>query len=384
MHTFNRSPRPLVPALLCSCLLAVGGSCDRPHPSPRVWRFAIEESTGSVQDQYAQQFKRLIEEKSEGAIRVEVYPVGSLGTSTHITEQLNMGILEFAMASPGSLGKFIPELQVFLLHFLFSERDEVTRAVLNNPALNRLLDDLYQEKGLKLLSLYSEGEMVWTTNKEIREPADFRATKFRVMTSPILLAAYNAYGASATPMPYTEVYSALQLSMIDGQVNPVFAIERQKFYAVTSWMTFPKHAHFITTAAANRRFYTELSDRERAMVDDTIAELEPFIFNVQRQLQLDGLKEILKGQQRLNRDLTICGELSGFLACLSPSERAQLVDQNARLQFTRPLNEDEREKFRKRSGEVEEVFLRVGGDRAEEVLARIKSLVEQAENAAQG
>ena len=82
--------------------------------------------------------------------------------------------------------------------------------LLSDPELLNYLDQLYEPKGLKLLSLYSEGEMVWTVNEEIRTPEDFGGVKMRVMTSPILLAAYGAYGASPTPMPYSEVYSALR------------------------------------------------------------------------------------------------------------------------------------------------------------------------------
>ena len=118
-----------------SLLLIVGGSllctsCGAEATAstsdqPTQWRFAIEETIGSVQHQYAMKFKELVEERSNGEIEVTIYPYGTLGTSDQITELVDMEVVQFAMASPGHLGKLIPEVQVFLLHFLFSDDDEI-------------------------------------------------------------------------------------------------------------------------------------------------------------------------------------------------------------------------------------------------------------------
>jgi tripartite ATP-independent transporter DctP family solute receptor len=376
-------------AKTCWCLLLVlgvltsGAACNQRQaapPQPTVWRFAIEESKGSVQHAYALKFKELIEARTSGRVEVVVYPYGTLGTSPQITEQLNMGIIEFAMASPGSVGKFLPEMQVFLLHFVFSEDDDVNRTVLSDPELLATCDALYAEKGLKLLSIYGEGEMVWTTHKEIRRPEDFSGLKMRVMTSPILLAAYNAYGASATPLPYSEVYSALQLNMIDGQVNPVFAIERQKFHEVTDWLTFPKHATFITTAVANRPFFDGLSSGDQQLVEDVILELEEYIFHVQLGFQTERLKRILADKLQKQASLHICGDLSRFTASLSAEEQRELIQDNEYLEITPPLTDEERRAFRQRSESVRQVFLGIGGNEGERVLNEILSAVARAES----
>src|SRR5699024_447220 len=85
------------------------------------WRFALEEVQGSVQDAYAQEFKRRIEKRSDGAINVEIYPYGTLGTSAQLTEMAQGGGLELVFASPGHLADLIPEVGVFTLHFVLSE-----------------------------------------------------------------------------------------------------------------------------------------------------------------------------------------------------------------------------------------------------------------------
>lgn len=269
--------------LLAFCL----SGCTRPD-GPEVWRFAIEETAGSVQDAYAQKFKELVEARLPG-VRVKVYPYGTLGTSDQITELLHMGAIQFAMASPGHLGKLIPETQILLLHFLFSKDWQVLN---EDEVIRGSFDELYRRKGFKLLSIYSEGWMVWTTKAPVRTPADFAGMKFRTMTSPLLLAAYEAYGASATPMPYSEVYSGLQLNMIDGQVNPVFAIEEMSFYEVTDYLVFPRHAPFFTTAITGASFYDKLSLERKAVVDEVIEELVPFIDETQREFNAKRLEVI--------------------------------------------------------------------------------------------
>ena len=275
-------------ALLCGCRAT--SSPDAQH----IWRFAIEEARGSVQDAYASKFKELIEAKSENRIAVKVYPYGTLGTSDQITELVHSGSIQLAMASPGHLGKIIPEVQVFLLHYLLSGDEVANNAALSDPELLAFFNQLYRAKGFELLAFYTEGEMVWTTRKPIRQPADFNGVKMRVMTSPLLLAAYDAYGASPTPLPYAEVYSALQLNMIDGQVNPIFAIQEMSFYEVTDYLIFPGHAGFVTSAAMSRNFFNKLAPGDRQMLRDTIAELQDYIFDTQRTFnrqRLDLIKE---------------------------------------------------------------------------------------------
>jgi TRAP-type C4-dicarboxylate transport system substrate-binding protein len=372
--------RRLVPLLLAVALPALPGCGGRPAPDtgPLVWRFAIEEAEGSVQHRYAMRFKELVEARAGDRVEIVVYPVGTLGTSTQITEQLAMGVLEFAMASPGSLGKFIPELQIFLLHFVLPERPADLRTVLADPALAAAIDPLYAAKGLELMALFAEGQMAWTLKEEVRSPDDFAGVKMRVMTSPILLAAYGAYGASPTPMPYAEVYSGLQLNMIDGQVNPVFAIERQKFHEVTDWLVFPGHAAFITTAAANREFLDGLPDDLRGIVADAFRELGPWIFAEQTGLEARRLADILRDKKRQRQTLHLCGDVSTLLEALSPEDRRELIDENEYVSLEPPLSEEEVAAFREASLAVRDRYLRLGGPGAEDLLEQVLALSRRA------
>ena len=349
MKASRRAPWHAGIAFTCAAALLLLPACTPAGAragDPVQWRFAIEETRGSVQDAYAMEFKRRIGEKSAGAIEVSVYPYGTLGTSDHVTELLAMGTVQFAMASPGHLGTLIPEVQAFLLHFLLTGDEATNNRALDDPELKGAFEPLYEEKGLALLSILSEGWMVWTTQKPVRSPADFAGVKIRTMTSPLLLAAYRAYGASPTPLPYGEVYSALQLNMIDAQVNPVFAIQEMSFYEVVDYLIFARHAPFITTVASNSEFLAQLSEGERAMVIETIHELQPFNLEV---------------QQRFN------------------AERLDLIrERKPSIKIIDDLTEAERAAFREASRPVYDQFIAMAGPRGESVLAAIRAAVERA------
>jgi tripartite ATP-independent transporter DctP family solute receptor len=337
--------------LLIGCVALLAGCRPEdsagPGPAPEHWRFAIEETIGSVQHAYALKFKELVEERSGGEIQVTVYPYGTLGTSDQLTEQLDMGIIQFVMASPGHLGKLIPEVQVFLLHFLFSDDDAVNNRVLNgDPELREAFDALYARKRMKLLSIFSEGWQVWTTKQPVRTPADFQGMKFRVMTSPLLLAAYGAYGASPTPLPYSEVYSALQLNMIDGQENPIFAIQEMSFYEVTDWLIFPRHAPFITTAVTNRDFFASLPPARQQLVREVVQDLNGYILAVQRDFNAHRLEMICEAKPTL-----------------------QIIE----------LSDDQREQFRQASLPVREQFVAMAGPDGQRLIEQIRAAIRMRE-----
>jgi tripartite ATP-independent transporter DctP family solute receptor len=262
-------------------------------PAPIKWRFALEEIQGSVQDVYARRFAEIVERETGGEVSIDVYPYGSLGTSAQLTELVRSGAVQLAFASPGHLGSVIPEVQVFSIHYLFPKDEElIHRTLRESPTLFGPLAQAYEEKRLKMFALIPEGWMVWTANKPIRKPADFRGVKIRTMVSPLLLKAYKAYGANPTPMPYSEVYSGLQLNMIDAQANPVFAIEEMAFHEQQEYMIFGYHLPFVASLVINPEFYESLPADQKQALMSAERELDDYIFEQQKALNRKRLEKI--------------------------------------------------------------------------------------------
>lgn len=312
---------------------------------PVTWRFALEEIEGSVQDAYAQEFKKRMEEKSEGQVKIEVYPYGSLGTSSQLTELVQQKAVELAFASPGHLASVIPEVGIFTLHFVLSDDNDVNKEVLSSSDVHDILAPEYASQSLQLLSIVPEGWMVWTANKPLRTPADFNDFKMRTMTSPILTQSYEAYGANPTPMPYSEVYSGLQLKQIEGQVNPIFAIEEMSFYEVQDYMIMAKHAQFIATVISNKEWYDSLPEEQRNWVDETRDEMVDFIYDKQAQFN---------------------------------EERLQKIKDNSDTEVIE-LSDEERQAFREASMGVRDTYVEQAGENGQKLLDTVTSMVKEKE-----
>lgn len=329
-------------------LLAALAGCGERGDSGEVWRFALEEVEGSVQWAYAREFKSMVEARTDGEVTVRIHPYGSLGTSADLTQQVRQGALQFTFASPGHLGSVVPEVQLLTLHFILSDDNRVNHEVLTgNQRFNQLLDEAYRERGLTLYSIVPEGWMVWTAGTPLRNPADFDGVKIRTMVSPLLLSSYKAYGAKPSPMPYGEVYGALQMDMIDAQVNPVFAIQEMSFHEVQSAMTRARHAQFIATVASAPGFIDGLSAERRAMLDEIRGELAGFIFDKQRELN------------------------DKRLAMIEDSSDIEIIE----------LDDSQRAAFRERSLPVRDEYVELAGERGRKLLDTLVQAIEQADAA---
>ncbi|MFO7582572.1 TRAP transporter substrate-binding protein DctP [Guyparkeria sp.] len=258
----------------------------------QVWKFGLEETKGGVQWAYAEKFKELIEDRHDN-VEVKIYPYGTLGTSQDVTQQVQTDTLQLAFASAGHVGSTIPEAQVFSLHFLFSQDNEVNKDIFtSNETVYQELGEAYNEKGLELLSIVPEGYMVWSANKEITQPSDFEGVKFRVMPSDLLLSTYELYGASPQGLAYSEVYGGLERGQIDAQVQPMFAHRDMSFYEVQDYLIEARHAQFVATVISSPSFVDGLPEPMQASLDEVIDELGPYIYEEQKKLNAEAAEEI--------------------------------------------------------------------------------------------
>jgi TRAP-type C4-dicarboxylate transport system substrate-binding protein len=302
------------------------------------WRYAHEEYEGDVQDVFAYDFKEYIEDNSDHTI--QVYRFGELGESDDIMEQTQAGILQFVNQSPGFTGSLIPEAQIFFIPYLMpTDMDTVIKFFRESEAINKMFPELYAKNGLELLQMYPEGEMVVTANEPITKPEDFNNKKIRVMTNPLLSETYNAFGATATPLPWGEVYGALQTNMIQGQENPIFWIESGGLYEVSPHLTFTSHGWFTTAMMANQNFYEGLSDADKKLVEDAADyAFEKIIVHI------DGLAdEALAKIKKASDEVTV----------------------------TR-LNDKQIEAFKARAPQVEDKFIDMTGESGKELLNQFK------------
>jgi len=314
--------------------------------SADTWRYAHEEYEGDVQDVFAHKFKEYIESHSDHSLTI--YRFGELGESDDIMEQTQAGILNFVNQSPGFTGSLIPEAQIFFIPYLMpTDKDTVITFFRKSRAINEMFPELYAEKGLELLAMYPEGEMVITVDEPVTSPEDFRNKKIRVMTNPLLSETYAAFGAIPTPLPWGEVYGALQTNMIQGQENPIFWIESGGLYEVSPNLVFTGHGWFTTAMMANQDFYSGLPEEDQKLIRDAAAYAFEEIIQ-----HIDGLAEASLEKIRQASD---------------------------KVTVTR-LTEAQIEAFRARAPQVEAKFIEMTGDRGRQLLEQFKQDLQAVQN----
>ena len=282
------------------------------------WKFAHEELQGGFMDEVAREFAKRLAEKSGGEIKVDIYPSGTLGTSEDLVELVQNGAIQFNWADAGHLGSLIPEVQALLLHYIFPKDMKVVEKVMQNGTFMDILSPKFREKDLEPLANFSEGWQVWTSNKPLRTPQDFKGFKLRTMTSKLIVDNYKAYGANPTPTPFAEVYSSLQLKMVEGQVNPAFVIYDMKFYEVQDYLTYAYSNPFILTLIANKDFFGGLPKNIQNMVRETAIELIPFGFKWQEEFNQKNLDIMLQKKASLKQIKLTQEEIDRFAELAKP------------------------------------------------------------------
>jgi len=317
-----------------------------PKEYPVTWRFALEEIEGSVQHAYAEALKSRIEEASDGKVELDIFPYGSLGTSSQLTELVRNGSVDLAFASPGHLADLIPETGIFTLHYVLPDDEAITRALFAGDELTQLFSAAYNEKYLTLLGFVPEGWMAWTANKPLRTPADFEGLRIRTMTSEMSAEAFRSYGADPRQTPYSQVYSDLQLKQIDGQTNPIFAIEEMGFYEVQDTLTMARAAHFVSSVVANPEWYARLPEQQQDWLATALIEVGREAWQIQAELNQTRLESMLEEGQ---------------------------------LAVTR-LTEQERAAFREASRSAREHYISQTGERGQQILESLQNLIADLES----
>ncbi|UOM32735.1 TRAP transporter substrate-binding protein DctP [Acuticoccus sp. I52.16.1] len=317
--------------------------------SAATWRYAFEEALEEVQGKFAQKFKEEIEANTDH--QVQLFPFGTLGESDDIMEQAQSGILQFVDQSPGFTGALIPEAQVFFVPYLLPQDTETLNEFFRSSvAINEMFPKLYAEQGLELLTMFPEGEVCMTTQEPVTSPDDLNEVKFRVMTNPLLVESYKAFGATPTPLPWGEVYGALQTGIIQGQENPGFFLESTKMYEVTDVITCIGHNNFTTAVMANKDFYDGLGEEDQKAIDAAIEASFEYILEYQQGLQETSLKKIQEAKPEMEINI---------------------------------LSDEQRKPFMETAGTVEDAFIEMTGDGGEEILNQMKKDLEAAESAKQ-
>jgi len=211
---------------------------------------------------YALVFKQEVERLSGGKIAVELYPAGQLGDQRSSTEQVARGTIQMTNISSGVLASlYFPKLEVLDMPFLFSSREHASRVldVENNPFMSKMNDELIKATGIRLLNVIPFGPRHLTNNvRRIKTPADVKGLKIRTMEIVPHQKLIESMGGTPVPIPFLELYTALQTHVVDGEENTIQNIIAQNFFEVQKYLTISNHVMGVGATLINEKFYQSL------------------------------------------------------------------------------------------------------------------------------
>lgn len=226
---------------------------------------------------------------SAGTVELQIFPGGQLGTEPETIEQLQRGALAMVKTSTAALEGFVPEMAVFGLPYLFRDADHYWR-VLNGPVGRELLA-AGEAHGIHGLCYYDSGSRsFYTITKPIRVPEDVKEMKLRVLPSKTARDLISTLGGGPTPVPWGELYTALQQGMVDGAENNPPSFLSSRHYEIAKHFSLDEHTRIPDMVIFSKPIWDALSPEVRQWVEQAAAESVEF----QRQLWQEKTEEALK------------------------------------------------------------------------------------------
>jgi tripartite ATP-independent transporter DctP family solute receptor len=245
----------------------------------------------------AVKFAELVAQRTKNRVKIDVYPSTQLGNERDMVEGLQLGTIDLVVTSTGPLGGFVPKMFVVDLPFLFRDREHAYKA-LDGP-IGKDLFEAFVPKGIKGLAFWENGFRQITNNvRPVEKPEDLKGIKIRTMENKVHLASFRAFGASPTPMAWSEVYTALQQKTIDAQENPVAIIYHQKIAEVQKYLALTGHFYSPTPLLMSLKAYQALPKDIQKIMDDTAIECATYERNLLRDSEAKQIADLkAKGMQ---------------------------------------------------------------------------------------
>jgi len=234
---------------------------------PRLIRFGYGLNEQSNQGRAVRLFAEQVEKNSGGKMKVRAVGAAALGPDVQMQQALIGGAQEMMVGSTATLVGITKEMALWDTPFLFNSAKEAD-AILDGPLGQKVMDKL-QEKGLVGLVYWENGFRNMTNNKRpITKVEDFDGIKLRVMQNNVYLDSFRKLGANAVPLPFSELFSALETRAVDGQENPYNTILSSKFFEVQKYLSVTNHVYSPWIVLVSKKWWDTLSKAEQKILLD--------------------------------------------------------------------------------------------------------------------
>jgi len=257
----------------------------------------------------ARHFAELVQKKSEGRIKITVYPTGQLGSDLQMQNALRGGTQEFTVPSTATLANLDKAFGILGMPFSFQSEKQAD-AVLDGIFGQQLLERL-PRVGMIGLAFWENGfRHITNSRRAVQELKDIKGLKIRTMQNALYIDLFNALGANAVPMAVTELFSALETRAVDGQENPLTVIHAQKFYDVQKYLSITGHAYDAQVLLVSQKFWNQLLPQDQQLLRE--AAREATLFQRKSSRQLNGTLRAALMQQGMQINEVAADELQNM------------------------------------------------------------------------
>jgi len=224
--------------------------------------------------QAALKFQELVEKNSNGQITVQIFPAAQLGSDMSVAKKVQSGAVEAEILTANKLGSFYPGMDLYALPFLLNDFDMAIRAF-KTPVHKKVIEELEKKTGFKSLAFIGAGFRNITNSKHpVNKPEDLKDLKIRVPKNKIEIAAFKALGANPVNIPGSELFSALQQGVVDGQDGSAEWAYAKKVYEVQKYLAVTHHQLSTSTLIINARFFGTLPPDLQKVLTEAGAETQ--------------------------------------------------------------------------------------------------------------
>ncbi|MBS4193056.1 TRAP transporter substrate-binding protein [Bacillus sp. FJAT-49705] len=263
----------LLVLVTAACSGGSGGQKTVSESDPIVIKFSHVTSIDSVKGKAANRFAELVEEKTGGKAKVEVYPSSQLYGDNDELDALVSGNVHMIAPSVTKMVKLDPRWQYVDMPFLFNDQEHTRKFFESDIAKTLLNSDKLASNDIMGLAFWENGFKHFTNNKHpLQEPEDFAGLKFRAQAGKVLEAQFKALDAGSATISFGETYAALQQGTVDGQENTYNNIDTQKYQEVQKYMTLSEHGRLDYAVFVNKSFWEKMPDDIRAQVEEALKE----------------------------------------------------------------------------------------------------------------
>lgn len=214
------------------------------------------------------EFKKTLELKSNGTLKVKVFPDAQLGSERELLELLQIGSVAATKVSAATLSNFVPEYNLFGIPYLFKNNEH--RFNILEGSIGRSILEKGSKYWLRGLCYYDAGSRsFYTKDKAIRTPDDLKNLKIRVMNNHMAINMVNSMGGSATPLAYSELYTAIQQGVVDGAENNPPSFVSSNHYEVSKYFTLDQHTSIPDVLLIGTKYWEKLSEEEKIWVQES-------------------------------------------------------------------------------------------------------------------